>query len=75
MYAINFVLIGGSVWEANDFEEYINPIFTLTIFAGITITFISFILQNDNIFKAIELVAKESNFSKCSSAHLISGRC
>lgn len=67
LYSINTIFIGLSVWEANGFEEYINPIFSLTIFFGATIVFINFIFINDKIFNVIELVTNESNFSKYSN--------
>lgn len=45
--------------EADGIEEYMYSIFSLTVVAGITISFISFIFKNDKLFNVIEIIAKE----------------
>lgn len=50
--------------QAERIEEYMDSIFSLTDVVGITISYISIIIKNDNLFKMIETAEKEVNFSK-----------
>lgn len=62
---IDAVLLGIHILrEANAIEDYIESTFTLSILVGLTVVYMSIILENNKIFIFIELCAKELNDSE-----------
>lgn len=60
MDAITYVFV-----KADGIEEYMDPIFALTVVFGIELAFINTIFKSDKLFKMIETTEVELNFSKC----------
>lgn len=52
------------VLEANSIETYMDAIFSMTTLIAITISFISIVCKNDEIFISIDNCEKELNESK-----------
>lgn len=65
-YSTDLTVIGAYVfYEAERIDEYLDPIFALTVIGGIFISFVSIILKNDKLFKIIELSTEELILSRC----------
>lgn len=65
-YFTDVIVVGVYVFsKAERSEEYIVPIFSLTVIAGITVSFLSIILKNEKLFRLIKIAADETTFSKC----------
>lgn len=69
---IDLVTIGGYIFrEANGLEKYIESILAFTVVAGVTISFISFVLKNDKMYDNIKLCEMELSYSKQIVADLV----
>lgn len=67
--SIDAIIVGAYVfYEAERIEEYMESIFAFTVVAGILIALVSIAFKNDKLFKMIETIAEETNFSKCSNS-------
>lgn len=52
------------MFEAQDIEEYMEAIFSLTAVLGLEVAYINLIFKNDQLFNVFELVSKELTTSK-----------
>lgn len=65
MCSINIILVGIHIIRvADDIEDYMDSIFTLTILFAFAIAFISIIFKNDQLFNTIEICTNELNVRK-----------
>lgn len=64
-YVIDTFAMGTYViFEADDIEEYMESIFSLTAVVAIEASYISFIFKSDKLFGTFELVSKEITIRK-----------
>lgn len=71
-YSTDVIVIGVYVFsKAESIDHYMVSTFSLTVIAGITISFISIIFENDKLFHLIEIATDETTLSKCCSVFLL----